>query len=142
MRTACLLAVLLLAAPAARAAFEKGGLLDEGPRNASLGGCGGAFASDPAGAKGCPASLARLEGMPVLLGMGAATQADLGTFVAGAVATPSVKIGDSGWYQDASGKLSFAFSSTKQITLETGTMTIWHQQGNLRFGTGNDIVIR
>lgn len=66
----------------------------------------------------------------------------VGTFLAGAANAPSVKIGDAGLYQEATGKISFSTASARQMSLEAGFLTIWNQAANLRFGTSPDTVIR
>jgi hypothetical protein len=71
-----------------------------------------------------------------------ATPGLVGTFLPGSAATPSVQIGDAGWYQAASGQVNFAAQGKKQVSYEAGYLTVWDQAANLRFGTGPDTVLR
>jgi hypothetical protein len=65
-----------------------------------------------------------------------------GTFVAGTAASPSVKIGDAGWYQESIGKMNLSVQGRKEVSYEPGFLTIWSQAANLRFGTDPDTVLR
>jgi hypothetical protein len=82
-------AIIMLAASCAiagpgRAAFEKGGLLDAGPRSAALGGTGVVLGGDAISARANAAGLVLMGGPQVIGGVGMASAADEVTMVAGA----------------------------------------------------------
>jgi len=85
MRPAWLLPMILALAPSAGwASFAKGGLLDEGPRSAALGGASAALGGDAITARSNAAGLALMGGPQLIAGGGIASAASVSTLVAGA----------------------------------------------------------
>lgn len=70
-----------------------------------------------------------------------ATPGVRGTFLAGAAATPSVKVGDAGWYQSSAGKMDFASLNTRQASFEAGYFSILDNAANIRLGAGTDVYL-
>jgi len=81
---AVIFALGALCAPAARASFEKGGLLDEGPRAAALAGATVALADDVITARACPAGLVQLHAPAFAGAWGMDGGSELTSFVLGA----------------------------------------------------------
>lgn len=64
------------------------------------------------------------------------------TFLPGTAASPSVKVGDAGWYQGAAGRMMLATGSALRMTFEAGYLSIWDNGATIRLGASNDVSVR
>jgi hypothetical protein len=97
------------------AAYEKGGVLDEGPRAAAIGGAGSALSDDALTARGCPAGLAWLGAPSLAASYGMDSVRDLSSVVMGAGAVYE-GVGIGGQYR----RTAFGSASEQLVSLGTG----------------------
>jgi len=110
-------------------AYEKGGVLDEGPRAAAIGGAGSSLSDDALTARGCPAGLAWLGAPSLAAAYGMDSMKDLSSVVMGVGGTYE-GVGLGGQYRRT------AFKSASEQLISLGTGLPIEELGWLSIGVG------